>query len=130
MFGKHQDYRPGEPLSARKLTRAQDALNTLGGITATPPLQVSRGAGGLVLSMTNVIYSRIGKPDADIAAASGATPGSGTVSVWSLGSAGDMIDTTQNITAYNLSGEAVTSGVYVVVAFIDGKWFIIYEVCS
>lgn len=70
----------------------------------------------------------IGKADSTIAARSGSTAGSGTVSVWSI-SGTTLADTGTNETWYNISAATITSGVFLQAKEIDGQMVIDFEDC-
>ena len=71
-----------------------------------------------------------GVTDASIAARSGTTMGSGTVSLYNSSGA-TLSDSTDNVTAYNMSETAVASGAHVVLALNqDNKYVVIVESCS
>lgn len=55
----------------------------------------------------------IGKCDSTVTARSGTTPGTGTVSLYTINGSGTLVDTTYNVTAKNLSATATASGAYV-----------------
>lgn len=74
------------------------------------------------------ITALVGKTDASIAAISTNTPGSGSVSIYALVSS-TLTDTNQNVTAYNMTATAVSSGVFVQLKYIDGVPWVDVESC-
>lgn len=89
----------------------------LPGITLIPPFQII-----------------IGKADASIAATAAAatTFSSGTVSIYSINSAGSPADTGYNETAYNLSTAAVSTGrwLHMIRHGQSNKLLITFEACT
>lgn len=79
-------------------------------------------------TLNGQISTLVGKTDASIAAISTNTPGSGTVSIYALVSS-TLTDTNQNVTAYNMTATAVSSGVYVQLKYIDGVPWVDVESC-
>lgn len=65
----------------------------------------------------------------NIAARSGATPGSGTVNIQTLAS-GSFAATGFSTTALNASGAAIVSGKYLQIVEIEGRWAANYEDCA
>lgn len=78
--------------------------------------------------MGGPISSLVGKTDASIAAIATNAPGSGAVSIYALVSS-TLTDTNQNVTAYNMTATAVSSGVYVQLKYIDGVPWVDVESC-
>lgn len=75
------------------------------------------------------VVTYIGKTDEAITARSSTTPGSGTVSLYRLDDSGDLEDTGENVTAYNLSDDAVASGAYVGLVQAAGVLWVNWEDC-
>lgn len=76
----------------------------------------------------------IGKANVAIAARTATTPGStaDNVSLYKINSDGDLEDTGEDITAYNIAGGAVASGAYVMVKRdpFSGAWIVDFEDCG
>ena len=75
------------------------------------------------------IRSLLGVTDGAIAAVSGTTPTSGTVSVYYYSGSGAMTDTTYNVTAYNMAGAVATSK-NVQLKLIGERWWVDVEDCQ
>lgn len=127
---KHFDFKAGDALGAGSLNRINDSLESLSKVTVTPPLKISSGPHGINLSLALPLIAKIGIPDANIAARSGATLGSGDVTVYAIGGDGAVYTTSQKVKCYNLSGSAISAGAYVIMIYLDGKWFAVFEDCS
>lgn len=75
----------------------------------------------------------IAKADSDISACTtGGTAGSGTCSIYTLSTDNVLTDTNINVTAYNLSIDAVTAGktLQLVRHYRTGKWLVNFEDCG
>lgn len=127
---KHFDFKQGDSLGASSLNRIQHSLESLSKITVTPPLKLSSGPHGVNLSMAIPMLCKFGVPSATITARSGITPGYGDVVVWAIGGDDKFYATTDSVKCYNMSGSAISAGVYVIMIYLDGKWFAIFEDCS
>lgn len=129
---KFFDKRAGDRFGASDFTRIHRTINALSGLTATPPLRVISGPFGPILTFDQPRVKLIGKPDADIAANTGVAPGSGTVSVWRKKSNGELADTGENQTVYNLASSAMTAGAFITAWYSvdDGCWYGDFEDCG
>lgn len=82
----------------------------------------------------NLAGKLIGKADATIAALSGATAGSGTVSIWGFLSPGSSVleDTGRNVTAYNIGSASIEANVFLQLLpeQLSGRWLIDFQDCE
>ncbi len=65
-----------------------------------------------------------------VAARSGATLGSGVVTVYKADALGVLSATTTTLTAYNLAGSAVGANKYIVIIPVAGLWVVAVEDCA
>jgi hypothetical protein len=82
--------------------------------------------------MTGEMQTAVAKAGASgVTARSGTTAGSGTVSVYSI-VAGVLTDTTETLTAYNLSATAVANNAYITIkrCSLDEEWIVDAEDCG
>ena len=82
--------------------------------------------------MTGEMQTAVAKAGASgVTARSGTTAGSGTVSVYYIAS-GVLTDTTETLTAYNLSATAVANNAYITIkrCSLDEEWIVDAEDCG
>lgn len=67
-----------------------------------------------------------------IAARSGATPGSGTVTLKGIDASGALVSTSRTVTAYNIASAAVAANTYVQLKreWVTGKFIVDFEDCT
>lgn len=74
------------------------------------------------------ISALVGKCGSDIAALSGTTPGSGSVTIHVFDGS-DFVATSWTVTAYNLSATAVTANKYLQLKWYGNMWLVDFESC-
>lgn len=74
------------------------------------------------------INALVGKAGSDIPALSGATPGSGSVTIW-IFDGSDFVTTSMTVTAYNLSASAVTAATFLQLKWAYSMWLVDFESC-
>jgi hypothetical protein len=114
---------PGDRLQIK----AED-WNRVRRVSNIPSTGITGGAGRRVYTEMAVAYT-----DAPgIAARSGTTLGSGTVTFYEISDAGVLSATTETDTVYNITQSAVVGNTYVVVGreFRTNKWIVIVEDCG
>jgi len=82
--------------------------------------------------MTGEMQTAVAKADSSgVTARSGTTAGSGTVSIYYIAS-GTLTDTTETVTAYNLSATAVANNAYITIkrCSLDEEWIVDAEDCG
>lgn len=78
------------------------------------------GGGGLVAKT----------PSGGIPAISGTTPGSATCDRWEINAAGTFVDTTENVTIYNVFSSSIAGATYITAKSVAGKWIVDAEDCD
>ncbi len=111
-------FRRGDVLKADDLNVIVDAIASSGLIRGGPGLSVRRSSGGTQITSVAGAYRAIGVASGNIAARSGTTPGSGTVTVkWydgsALADAGDSVSVLYGSSKTMTSGHGIDSGQYV-----------------
>jgi hypothetical protein len=123
--------------SEGKLTDAQrdelDIYNdSLVPIPVDSYIRVSRNfRSGLWLPVIS-LQTAIAKTVGGIAARSGTTAGSGTVSIYYMTSAGVLTDTGESVTAYNIAGGQIQATTFITIKRMEGApfWVVDMEDCG
>lgn len=114
----------GPKPSSWKLWKGYPGATILGGETGTGDAQRAK----VVCEPPNRLLAKA--QSTEPSARSSTTPGSGTVDVLYM-SGTTLTDTTWDVTAYNLSTDAVSDGEpYLQLLYHSGKWFVDYEDCG
>src|SRR5262245_22128771 len=122
---------PRQPIRAQTINYGVEARDILDAITAAPGIEIDKGRNGLALrASTQVSYITWAKTGCGgIAARSGATLGSGTVTVHQNRN-GTLTATSMTVTAYNGSHNAVAANAYLQIVWSDGFWSVFWEDCA
>lgn len=107
------------------LTAIERALN----VKAAPPLSLQERPDGISLGFTANYFQFAKSGGSGIVAASGSTPGSGSVTLYKFDGT-SLATQGRTITAYNLSAGAVAANAWLIVCQIGKWWFVIYEDCG
>lgn len=128
---RHEQLHPGDPITARQFNGLLAEVARLSRLSATPPLVLRDDTGGpnLGIDLPLVRFAQTGA--GGIPARSGATLGSGPVTLQVLKSSGAIVTLVAERveTAYNWAGTAVGASRYVLVYPIDGCWVVLSEDC-
>ncbi len=122
---------PGQPITARAINAGIEARNMLDVIGVSPPLEMVNTKNGRFLRLAMAI------PGTEIAQAgsggiparSGATPGSGSVTIQKFAPP-TLAATPLTVTCYNLASTAVGATKYIVMLKVHGYWFAVWEDCG
>lgn len=122
-------FREGDVLGAARLNAIEDELRRLGTVRVAGGLSAASTAGGVAYSVTPPDTVRVAQVGVSaIAALSSSTPGSGAITLYSMG--GTTLAAGEPATAYNLASGTVTAGAWIIVVDVQGKWFVVFEACA
>jgi len=123
------DLKPGDPLRASVVNWLIGQVRKAMRFTVGPGLAIQQGATGWHITMTRQTSTRLAKAGAGgIAARSGTTLGSGTVTFQRIGGTA-ITDTAETDTAYHYGQVAVGANAYITVRQVDGQWLVTSEDC-
>jgi hypothetical protein len=122
---------PRQPIRAQTINHGVEARDMLDSISGAPGLEVDKGKNGISIrfaqQISYVTWAKTG--GGGIAARSGATMGSGTVTIYK-NMLGTLTATSMTVTAYNGSHNAVAATAYIQVVFSDSAWNVFWEDCA
>lgn len=130
---QREKQQPRRTIRAQTINYGVEARDMLDNLTVAPGLNISRGQGGIVISLgTDVSQAVVAIASGTITARSGTTAGTGTVTLTSLTiTAGGVVyfNTGTSLTVYNPFSKTIANGTYVTIRTNNGVWEIIGADC-
>ena len=121
---------PRQPIRAQTVNYGVEAANRLDAITGCAGVEVDKGKTGIAIrfaqQISYVTWAKTG--GGGVSARSGATLGSGTVTVYQ-NLKGTLTATSMTVTAYNGSATAVAATTYIQLVYSDGFYSVFWEDC-
>lgn len=123
-------FRVGDELTVESLNKLVDAINRMA-LTGGAGVNIQSTSNGTMISVPGKYVGYPAITTSSISARSGATPGSGTVTLYLLSTAGALTATgTTSVTVYSYASTAISSGKYCwVVQDPNGEWWVISVEC-
>lgn len=117
------------PIFTKWAASIAESLESLMNLSVAPPLELSRNKNGYALRLVGGAGITIAlSGSGGVAARSGTTPGSGTVTLYSFN--GTTISSGSTVTAYNMGASSVAGNTYLMLMAIGGYWFVVWEDCG
>lgn len=131
MAYRPKKFKEGDRLGASHLNAIEDELVRLGTVRVGGGLSMHDGLGGYAFGVTFPAVAKVAKVGGTaIPAMSTLTPGSGDVTLYDMGATA-LVAQASTVTAYNIHlTETVTANAWIMVVEIDGKWFVVAEMCG
>ena len=130
-FKNHTKAAVGTPISASAYNELADTCDQISRIKCQPPLEVLWTPGGLLLRLAGPLFGvYIGIADGTITARSGATPGTGNVTLqtWN-GTALASLGIDLPVRNWNATTGGIATGKYCVILKIAGAYWAISAEC-
>lgn len=123
----------GKRPSAKLINYGVEARDLIDSITGGGGVNVTTGKNGVAVALGASVPGReLGITTSTITAASGTTPGSGTVSLYQpTYGGGAAVSPSVSLTVYNWSvNKTVANSAHVMICKIHGVWFVDWADCS